>query len=79
MYKRQRFAETSRQQGSPIVSEMTGDASIDHVDLRNPDLLDAALKSVGLLDPRISLQGSAKTVSYTHLDVYKRQAPGPVP
>ncbi len=58
--RHQRLTESRGQHGSPIVAEMTGNASIDEVDFGNPDLLDAALKRIGLLDSSVFLKGCTK-------------------
>src|SRR5579872_3092636 len=58
--RHQRLAESRGQYGSPIVTEMTGDASIHDINLRNPDLLDPNLETVGLLYPGILLKIVAK-------------------
>src|SRR5579872_6028960 len=60
--RRQRLGESRRQHRAPVVTEMTGDASIDDMDLRNPNLLDAALEAIRLLDAGVLLQRALETI-----------------
>ena len=52
-----------------------GDGSHEHPTQTLCDLFTLRSKNKGLKNMKVAISGDLKAVSYTHLDVYKRQAP----